>query len=107
MAVPVFPVFQLLTDFVCLLAYELCLSIWKIARCSVILLLPLFPDQEQQSTVKTLSGMRQQDYGIHCQVRSEICPHLTSLKIIFRIGVVGKSVSAALVNFKLCCLMPE
>jgi hypothetical protein len=37
MAVPVFPVFQLLTDFVCLLAYELCLSIWKIARCSVIL----------------------------------------------------------------------
>jgi hypothetical protein len=38
--------------------------------------------------------MRQQDYGIHCQVRSEICPNLTSLKIIFRIGVVGKSVSA-------------
>jgi hypothetical protein len=46
-------------------------------------------------------------WNIHCQVRSEICPHLTSLKIIFRIGVVGKSVSAALVNIKLCCLMPE
>jgi hypothetical protein len=106
-AIAVFPVFQLLTDFVCLLTYELCLSIWKIARCSVIWLLPLFPDQEQQSTVKTLSGMRQQDYGIHCQVRLEICPHLTSLNIIFQIGVVGKSVSAALVNFKLCCLMPE
>jgi hypothetical protein len=72
----VFSVFRLVTDFVCLLTYELCLSIWKVARCSVILLLPLFPDQEQQSTVKTLSGMRQQDYGIHCQVRSEICPHL-------------------------------
>jgi hypothetical protein len=57
--------------------------------------------------VKTLSDMRQQDYGIHCQVRSEICPHLTSLKIIFQIGVVGKNVSAAHVNFKLCCLMPE
>jgi hypothetical protein len=51
---------------------------------------------KQQSTVKTLSGIRQQDYGIHCQVRSEICPHLTSFKIIFRIGVVGNSVSAAL-----------
>jgi len=31
-----------LTDFVCLLTYEFCLSLWKIARCSVILLLPLF-----------------------------------------------------------------
>ena len=30
-----FPVFRLLT-------YEFCLSLWKIARCSVILLLPLF-----------------------------------------------------------------
>jgi hypothetical protein len=33
-------------------------------------------------------------------VRSEICPHLTSLKIIFQIGVVGKNVPAAHVNFK-------
>jgi len=32
----------LLTDFVCLLTYEFYLSLWKIARCSVILLLPLF-----------------------------------------------------------------
>ena len=32
---------------------------------------------------KTLSSMRQQYYGIHCQVRSEICPQLTSLQIIF------------------------
>ena len=46
--------------------------------------------------------MRQQYHGIHCQVRSEICPHLTSLKIIFWIGVVGKGVSAAHVNIKLC-----
>ena len=37
----VFPVFRLLNDFFCLLTYEFCLSIWKIARCSVILLLPL------------------------------------------------------------------
>jgi hypothetical protein len=40
-AIAVFPVFQLLTDFVCLLTYEFCLSLWKISRCSVILLLPL------------------------------------------------------------------
>ena len=39
--IAVFPVFQLLTDCVCLLTYELCLSLWKITRCSVILLLPL------------------------------------------------------------------
>jgi len=31
----------LLTDFVCLLIYEFWLSLWKIALCSVILLLPL------------------------------------------------------------------
>jgi hypothetical protein len=30
------------TDFVCLLTYEFCLSLWNIARCSVILLLSLF-----------------------------------------------------------------
>ena len=40
--IAVFPVFRLLTDFICLLTYEFCLSLWKIARCSVILLLPLF-----------------------------------------------------------------
>jgi hypothetical protein len=41
-AIGVFPVLLLLNDFVCLLTYEFCLSLWKIARCSVILLLPLF-----------------------------------------------------------------
>ena len=40
-AIAVFPVFRLLTDFVCLLTYEFWLSLWKIVRCSVILLLPL------------------------------------------------------------------
>ena len=34
--------FRLLTDFVCLLTCEVCLSLWKIAPYSVILLLPLF-----------------------------------------------------------------
>ena len=46
-AIAVFPVFRLLTDFVCLLTYEFCLSFWNIARCSVILLLPLFKDDNQ------------------------------------------------------------
>jgi hypothetical protein len=41
LATVTFPVFRLLTDLVCLLTYEFCLSLWKIARCSVILLLPL------------------------------------------------------------------
>ena len=41
-AIAVFPVFRLLTDFVYLLTYEFCLSLWKIAWSSVILLLPLF-----------------------------------------------------------------
>ena len=40
-AIAVFLVFRLLTHFVCLLTYEFCLSLWKIARCLVILLLPV------------------------------------------------------------------
>jgi hypothetical protein len=35
--------FRLLTDFVCLHNYEFWLSLYKIVRSSVILLLPLFP----------------------------------------------------------------
>jgi hypothetical protein len=38
----VFSVFRLLTDFVCLYNYEFGLSLCKIVRSSVILLLPLF-----------------------------------------------------------------
>ena len=41
-AIAIFPVFRLLTDFVCLLIYEFWLCLWKIAQCSVISLLPLF-----------------------------------------------------------------
>jgi hypothetical protein len=42
MVITVFTVFRLLTDFVCLYTYEFWLSLCKIARSSVILLLPLF-----------------------------------------------------------------
>jgi hypothetical protein len=34
-AIAVFPLFRLLTDFVCLLTYEYCLFLWKIARLHV------------------------------------------------------------------------
>jgi hypothetical protein len=53
------------------------------------------------------TGMRQQDYGIHCYVRSEICPHLTSLKIIIPIGVVEKNVFAVPVKITPCYFMHE
>ena len=39
--ITVFTVFRLLTDFVCLYNYEFGLSLCKIVRSSVILLLPL------------------------------------------------------------------
>ena len=42
MVFTVFTVFRLLTDFVCLYNYEFWLSLCKIVRSSVILLLPLF-----------------------------------------------------------------
>ena len=40
--ITVFTVFRLLTDFVCLYNYEFGLSLCKIVRSSVILLLPLY-----------------------------------------------------------------
>ena len=40
--ITVFTVFRLLTDFICLYTYEFWLSLCKIFRSSVILLLPLF-----------------------------------------------------------------
>ena len=42
-----FPNFRSLTDFFCLLNYEFCLSLWKITRCSVILLLPFFENETE------------------------------------------------------------
>jgi hypothetical protein len=39
----IFTVFQVMTDFVCLYTYEFWLSLDKIVRSSVTLLLPLFP----------------------------------------------------------------
>ena len=45
--ITVFPVFRLLTDFVCLYTYEFWLSLWKIVRSSVILLLPLFIETDE------------------------------------------------------------
>jgi hypothetical protein len=43
-------VFRLLTDFVCLYNYEFGLSLCKIVRSSVILLLPLFTTELGQKT---------------------------------------------------------
>ena len=42
LVITVFTLFRLLTDFVCLYTYEFWLSLCKIVRSSVILLLPLF-----------------------------------------------------------------
>jgi uncharacterized membrane protein YfhO len=49
-SVTVFTVFRLLTDFVCLYNYEFWLSLCKIVRSSVILLLPLFIGGGNRST---------------------------------------------------------
>ena len=47
--ITVFTVFRLLTDFVCLYNYEFWLSLCKIVRSSVILLLPLFSNTNKLS----------------------------------------------------------
>ena len=52
--ITVFQVFLLLTDFVCLYTYEFWLSLWKIVRSSVILLLPLFICSETPKRIKNI-----------------------------------------------------
>jgi hypothetical protein len=58
-----FPSFLVLTDCVSLLAYEFCISLWKIARCSILLLLLLF-----------IYSWKQQKYRLHIWMRDNgIC----------------------------------
>ena len=56
--ITVFTVFRLLTDFVCLYNYEFGLSLCKIVRSSVILLLPLFTDLRKYDKKKHMSQMK-------------------------------------------------
>jgi hypothetical protein len=51
--ITVFTVFRLLADFVCLYNYEFWLSLCKIVRSSVILLLPLFIKVKNKNTKNT------------------------------------------------------
>ena len=60
--ITVFTVFRLLTDIVCLYNYEFWLSLCKIVRSSVILLLPLF-NWETHSSSAGLAGMLLHTYG--------------------------------------------
>ena len=55
--ITVFTVFRLLTDFVCLYTYEFWLSLCKIVRSSIILLLPLFMIVEMPSCYKKSMSM--------------------------------------------------
>ena len=48
------PVLRLLTDFVCLYTYEFWLSLCKIIRSSVILLLPLFQKLVEHTKLDTM-----------------------------------------------------
>jgi hypothetical protein len=56
MVITVFTVFRLLTDFVCLNTYEFWLSLCKIVRSLVILLLPLFSAHDMGEANKVLLG---------------------------------------------------
>ena len=54
----VFSVLRLLIDFVCLLTYWFLPFPWKIARCSVILLLPLFaPNIKEYESGQKINGL--------------------------------------------------
>jgi hypothetical protein len=59
--ITVFTVFRLLTDFVCLYNYEFLLSLCKIARSSVIFLLPLFKGDKSKIHYFPLMLMQRND----------------------------------------------
>jgi hypothetical protein len=80
-AIVVFSVFRLLTDFVCLLIYEFCLSLWKIARCLVILLLSVL-----------IYSWKQQKYQLNIWMRENVSCTLNVLDYWDR----GKSISTYL-----------
>jgi hypothetical protein len=48
-----------------LLTYEFCLSLWKIARCSVILLLPLYAMATQVQNILCLWNISHRGYHPH------------------------------------------
>jgi hypothetical protein len=51
--------FRLLTDFVCLYTYEFCLSLCKIVRSSVILLLPFFSKNDTLNRKYVMKSIKQ------------------------------------------------
>jgi hypothetical protein len=94
---------RLLTDFVCLYTYEFWLSLWKIVRSSVILLLPLFrivgrvtvfvPPVEtaQFNALPGFSGVRAAQSSIVC---GEVFCKWLSVLFLLAIGlIVCRSIS--------------
>jgi hypothetical protein len=77
--ITVFTVFRLLTDFVCLYNYEFWLSLCKIVRSSVILLLPLFTRFNLETLIFGI--------GMSCVLNS--CP--TIRRIHFLVGGSSRS----------------
>jgi hypothetical protein len=78
----VFTVFRLLTDFVCLYNYEFGLSLCKIVRSSVILLLPLFNitcSNESQYTCFIVGYRRRWHFGCKLWWFNFICSKFNKL----------------------------
>ena len=107
--ITVFTVFRLLTDFVCLYTYKFWLSLCKIVRSSVILLLPLFTSESlsSKSAISNLlqlkrfsSGKAEQLPQLHLLahmlqklwVLFGTCWRSDSLKNAFNIGSLRQSV---------------
>ena len=96
--ITVFPVFRLLTDFVCLYTYEFWLSLYKIARSSVILLLPLFNNIQKNEGGIGDRGNNCHWYSIKIWIGTRHCSSLKRLlyaysilkyiEVIFKVRVI-------------------
>jgi hypothetical protein len=94
--ITVFTVFRLLTDFVCLYTYEFWLSLWKIVRSSIILLLPLYSTYQVQwggwniylepSKSTTPSHLKYFNYESKCRKHSYVT-HIFDICVDFLIFI--------------------
>jgi hypothetical protein len=104
-----FSVFRLLTDFVCLYTYEFWLSLCKIVRSSVILLLPLFVlvDEwnsytivdRQKKLIKTATNFWVQEWKVDLFIDN--LSESDVIKIQIKICFVNRWTFS--INFVFCC----
>ena len=89
-------IFRLSTDFICLYTYEFCLSLGKIARSSVILLLALFSNLQYSSFTDLVLWIEIRTLDILLLMNIVILLTLNILRVFWRLKRLSSSESSSL-----------